>query len=163
MLRGWSGSGKYGSLDTWNPNYKVVTATINFITATGRLKERRSTAEEGSEESKKKNSKLNRRLVTITHTLLSSGTSLNICKRDQRLSRRLRCYMISHSREIHSRNRTTSDNIWMGYLKKKGRVVKLVWVSLFTLVLRIDSIQLGPDSCWLRLVNGSADAHAIIS
>lgn len=119
MLGGWSGSGKDGSLDTWNPNYKVVTATINFITATGRLKERRSTAEEGSEESKKKNSKLNRRLVTITHTLLSSGTSLNICNRDQRLSRRLRCYMISHSREIHSRNITTSDNIWMGYLKKK--------------------------------------------
>lgn len=54
MLREWSGRGKDGSLDGWDPNNKVVIsiAIINFATTKRRLEDRQSTTKEASKEKK---------------------------------------------------------------------------------------------------------------
>ena len=48
-LGGWSGERKDGPLDKWTPSTVMVSATINFAIATGRLEDRRD--EQNEEES----------------------------------------------------------------------------------------------------------------
>ena len=47
LLGGWSDEQKYGALAKWRPTIEMVTATINFAIATGRLEDRREEREEG--------------------------------------------------------------------------------------------------------------------
>ena len=47
FARGWSGEQKDGALAKWRPTIEMVTATINFAIATGRLEDRREEREEG--------------------------------------------------------------------------------------------------------------------
>ena len=46
LLGGWSGEQKDGALAKWRPTNEMVTATINFAIATGRLEDRREEREE---------------------------------------------------------------------------------------------------------------------
>ena len=50
-MGGWSNERKDGPLDKWTPHYSMVSATINFAIATGRLEDRRDeNSEEDSED-----------------------------------------------------------------------------------------------------------------
>ena len=45
LLGGWSGEQKDGALAKWKPTNEMVTATINFPIATGRLEDKRAERE----------------------------------------------------------------------------------------------------------------------
>lgn len=49
MLGGWSWIHKDGDLEKWRPAKEIITATINFAIATGRLEDRRSREDDWDE------------------------------------------------------------------------------------------------------------------
>lgn len=49
MLGGWSGKIKDGEVAKWKPASDMVTTTINFAIASGRLEDKRNVREENSD------------------------------------------------------------------------------------------------------------------
>ncbi len=54
-LGGWSNARKDGPLDKWIPHYSMVSATINFAIATGRLEDHRDENSDEEEEEEEEN------------------------------------------------------------------------------------------------------------